>query len=99
MSFTSARRSRARFAWVMAVAILLAGIAQAAHYHESELAGGSSDVHCLVCLYAAGAAGPPSVVQAVSPGRRYCTDSTSPATVLILSRQPVPYEARGPPLS
>ncbi len=99
MSFAAAPRSRRRVALVMAVVILIAGIVQAAHYHKSELAGGAPDVHCLVCLYAGGSAGPPTVAQVLPPSPSHCSYSFPTATVPLLEHRTAPYQARGPPLS
>src|SRR6185437_12677015 len=46
-------RWRRRITVFLAMAVLLAGLAQAAHYHRDNLARGSTDVHCLLCLFAA----------------------------------------------
>jgi hypothetical protein len=99
MSLISASRSRNRIALVMAVTILLAGIAQAAHYEKSELAGGRPDVHCLVCLYAGGAAGPPAIAQVLQALPSSCSYTFPSNTVPPPSHCVAPYEARGPPLS
>ena len=103
MSLLSLPRSRRRLfrrvALVMAVAILFAGIAQAAHFHKDELAGGATDVHCLLCLFAASTAGPPAIVQPARPvAARYCNYRLPSSSVPPLGHHPVPYEARGPPL-
>jgi hypothetical protein len=91
---------RRRIALAMAVAILFAGIAQAAHYHKAELARGSTDVHCLLCLFAAGSAGPPA---AGLPAPAIATRSwpyEPPASITRpQSRCGACYDARGPPLS
>ncbi len=92
-------RPRRRIALVVAVAILLAGIAQAAHYHKAEPARGTTDVHCLLCLFAAGTAGPPVIAAALPPPTRYSSYLFPPALVVPRTHQPVPYEARGPPLA
>jgi hypothetical protein len=84
---------------MMAMAILLAGIAQTAHHHESEFPGGASDVHCLLCLYAAGAAGPPAFGRPARLSQGYCIAALPCANVHPPSHRPVPYEARGPPHS
>ena len=84
----------------MAVAILIAGIAQAAHYHKAELARGSTDVHCLLCLFAAGSAGPPVHVQPVPVTAARSWPYHFPASITRpQSRCGACYDARGPPLS
>jgi len=95
--FSSARLRR-RIAMVMAVAVLIAGIAQAGHFHKLEL-GQHSDVHlqCLLCLYSAGTAGPPEVarlVQGAVTHRAYVAPAIAslPQDTAIAS-----YDARGPP--
>ena len=84
--------------WLVGIAIMLAGIAQAAHYHRTELARGTTDVHCLLCLFAGGSAGPPAIAQALPGAPRYRTYRFSLTTVRAPNHHPVPYEARGPPL-
>jgi hypothetical protein len=91
-------RSRRHIAWVVVVAILLAGIAQAAHYHKTELARGTTDVHCLLCLFAGAQAGPPAIAQALPAAPRYYTYRSPLTTVCPPSHHPAPYQARGPPL-
>ena len=83
----------------MAVAVLFAGIAQAAHYDKSELTRGDPDIHCLLCLFAAGSAGPPAPAQLVPcAAPRYCS-YRFPSTILCpQSHDPASYDARGPPL-
>jgi hypothetical protein len=83
----------------VALAILLAGIAQAAHYHKTELARGTTDVHCLLCLFAGSSAGPPSIAQALPGAVRYCSYRFPLTDVRARNHHPVPYDARGPPLS
>lgn len=87
-----------RITLVVMLAIVLAGIAQAAHYHKSEPTRGTTDVHCLLCLYAGGAAGPPAITHAVPGAVRYSSYRFPAASILPLTHQLVPYEARGPPL-
>jgi hypothetical protein len=104
MSSSSPLRSRPRPArrlvLAVAAAILFAGIAQAAHFHKDELTGGqTTDIHCLLCLFAAGSATPPAIpVQPVQSAVRYCSYRFPSSGVCPPSHQPVPYEARGPPL-
>lgn len=86
-----------RITLLVVFAILLAGIAQAAHYHKSEPTRGTTDVHCLLCLYADGAAGPPAIARAVPGAVRYSSYRFPAASVLSLTHHSVPYEARGPP--
>lgn len=95
---TSQPRSRRYIAWVLAAAILLAGIASAAHYHKTELARGTTDVHCLLCLFAGASAGPPTIAQAVQGAARYCSYFYPVASVCTANHHPAPYQARGPPL-
>jgi hypothetical protein len=95
--FSSARLRR-RIALAMAVAVLIAGIAQASHFHKLE-PGQHTDVHlqCLLCLYAAGTAGPPEVarlIQGAVARRCYISPAVAspPQDAAIAS-----YHARGPP--
>lgn len=100
-SRTLSPRPRRRIALVLVLAILFAGFAQAAHFHKDELAGHESqtDIHCLLCLYAASTAGPPALaVRAAPPAPRY----GRACHVLALPdfrSNPAPYEARGPPVA
>jgi hypothetical protein len=77
---------------------LLAGIAQAAHYHKDELGNLSgTDLHCVVCLYAGGTAPPPilpTVPAAVPPYRDYRPPHSIPCPESIFAAS---YDARGPP--
>jgi hypothetical protein len=94
----SSQRLRRRIALFMAVAVLIAGFAQAGHFHKLE-AGTHNDVHlqCLLCLHSASSAGPPAVVrlvQSVIAQRLY----TLPAVASMACDATVAsYEARGPP--
>ena len=92
-------RSRRHIVCVVAVAILLAGIAQAAHYHKGELTRGTTDVHCLLCLFAGSSAGPPAIAQAMQGPPRYSSYRFPSTIVSLPNHHPAPYEARGPPLS
>ena len=97
-TFFRQARTRRHIAWALAVAIFLAGIAQAAHYHKDDLQSGTTDVHCLLCLYAASTAGPPPVVQLVQGNVQRCCSYRCPAA---LPRPQLDdaasYDARGPP--
>lgn len=99
MPRTLSARPRRRIALLLVLAIVFAGFAQAAHFHQDELAGHKSqaDTHCLLCLFAAGTAGPPTIVARVAtPAPRY-------ARAVFFSQRPrhraaaAPYEARAPP--
>ncbi|HEX4025857.1 MAG TPA: hypothetical protein VHX52_14315 [Steroidobacteraceae bacterium] len=94
-------RLRQRIALAMAVAILFAGIAQAAHYHKDELVHpGSTDVHCLLCLYAAGTAGPPAIASLVPDGGPRQRDYRPPHSIPCpFGIRVASYDARGPPLA
>jgi hypothetical protein len=77
--------------------VLCAGIAQAAHFHKSELAR-SAHVHCLLCQFASGSASLPSLAQAIKPPvpHRYrfrCVETDACPVSSELAR----YDARGPP--
>jgi len=91
-------RMRRRIALAMAIAILLAGVAQAAHYHKDEQGTfGGADPHCLLCQYAGGTAALP-VLPAVPPApplyRDYHPPHSIPSPEGILTAS---YDARGPP--
>ncbi len=91
-------RARHRIALVLAVAVLLAGIVQATHLHKDDLTGGNGDKHCLVCLYAAGNAAPPTPMQLVRPMALPLRVALRPSKLPCPhSLAPAPYDARGPP--
>jgi len=91
-------RVRRRIALAMAIAILLAGIAQAAHYHKDKQGTfGGTDPHCLLCQYAGGAAALPvlpAVPPALPPYRDYHPPHSIPCPEGIVAAS---YDARGPP--
>jgi hypothetical protein len=91
-------RARRHVAWLVAAAIMLAGIAQAAHYHKAEIARGTTDVHCLLCLFAGSSAGPPAIPQALPGAVRYCSYRFPADSLCPPAHHPAPYQARGPPL-
>ena len=91
-------RVRRRIALAMAVAILLAGIAQAAHYHKDKQGDfGGADPHCLLCQYAGGTAALPALPTLPSAPPLYRDyhpphSTRCPEGILLTS-----YDARGPP--
>jgi len=89
---------RRRIVCLMALSTLIAGIAQAAHYHKDDPARSSSaDVHCLLCLYASSTAGPPAL-QRVPHVKAACLDYRPPHSIPCPeSLHAASYEARGPP--
>jgi len=91
-------RSRRRVALALAVAVLLAGIVQAAHYHKDELGHlAGTNVHCLLCLYAGGTA-PLPVLPAVPAAPPPNRDDRSPRSIPCLGGIfAASYDARGPP--
>lgn len=94
----SRRHLRWRITRALAVAILLAGIAHAAHYHKGLAHFGSLDVHCLLCQYAGGTAAPPQLPDFVPEHGPCRWDYLPPAsTVCPHSIYTAPYDARGPP--
>ncbi len=91
-------RARRHIVLVVAAAILFAGIAQAAHFHKAELAGGNGDVHCLLCLYAASSAAPPAPAQLIPATALPLQEARCPADQPCpRSHAPASYDARGPP--
>jgi len=83
---------------LVAFAVLFAGFAQAAHYHKGDLARGSTNVHCLLCLFATGSATPPSMARAMPPpSPRFCSYRCSVTDAGPLSSEAALYDARGPP--
>lgn len=96
------RRARARhcIALLLAAAILLAGIAQAAHFHKDALARGGTDPSCLLCTYAGGCAALPAQVHVAQPPPPWSHPYRFPGTVSVLSSPyAASYEARGPPVA
>lgn len=89
---------RQRLALFVAVAVLIGGIAQAAHYHKTEQTQ-LADVHlqCLLCFSSTGSAGPPDaphmVRSEVPRVLRFIAVSVPAPDRLETSS----YEARGPP--
>lgn len=80
-------------------ALLFAGFAQAAHFHKDELAGyeSQSDIHCLLCLYAAGTAGPPApIARATAPLARHAR-AVLLCPLPYFRRDVSAYQGRGPP--
>ncbi|HEX4051999.1 MAG TPA: hypothetical protein VHY19_14085 [Steroidobacteraceae bacterium] len=99
LSRTLSSGPRRRIILALAFAILFAGIAQAAHFHKDELAGHESqvDIHCLLCLYAAGTAGPPApLARVATPPPRYAR-AVLVCQLPYLRRDASAYQARGPP--
>lgn len=94
----STARLRRRFALFMAVAVLIGGIAQAAHYHKVELAQ-RGDVHlqCLLCMASAGSAGPPDAPRLVQSAVICVVCSAPLPTPRPESLNAASYDARGPP--
>ncbi|HTT03787.1 MAG TPA: hypothetical protein VMF64_00745 [Steroidobacteraceae bacterium] len=96
---TLSPRPRRRIILALVLAILLAGFAQAAHFHRDELAGHESqtDSHCLLCLYATGTAGPPAVTARVAaPAPRYGRRLIA-LRIPLIRADAAPYHARAPP--
>jgi len=91
-------KGRRRLALLLVFAFLVAGFAQAAHYHKINLVRGSTHVHCLLCLFAASSASPPAAAQ--PPSRPACALLDSTVSV-DLRCPPSPalagYDATGPP--
>jgi hypothetical protein len=96
-TFSSAPRRR--IVLTLAFAILFAGIAQAAHFHKDELTGHESqaDIHCLLCLYAAGTAGPPALIARVAAPRPRYARAVLIRQLPYIRRDASAYQARGPP--
>ena len=91
-------RLRRKIVATMAVAVALAALAQAGHFHKDELARlGSTDAHCLLCQYAGGSAPLPALPQlpaAGPPARDHSQPPPIPAPTATLTAS---YDARGPP--
>ena len=82
----------------MAVAVLLAGLAQAGHFHKLD-ARPHGEVHlqCLLCLHSAGSAGPPPAVRLVRAAITPRTCALPAAPALPGDAVVAAYHARGPP--
>jgi hypothetical protein len=98
-SRTLSPRPRRRIVLALVLAILLAGFAQAAHFHKDELSGHESqaDIHCLLCLYAAGTAGPPAPIARVAAPTPRFGRTIFVSSLPDFRAEAAPYEARGPP--
>jgi hypothetical protein len=91
-------RVRRQIVATMVAAVLLAALAQAAHFHKDELVRvGSTDVHCLLCQYAGGTAALPARPQLPAFGvaaRDLSAPVVLPGPTAALTAA---YDARGPP--
>lgn len=91
-------RWRRRIILFLAFAVMFAGFAQAAHYHKGDPGRRSTYVHCVLCLFAAGGATPPSGARAMPPRALcFCSDRCSVNDAGPLSSEAALYDARGPP--
>jgi hypothetical protein len=86
-------------AWLpaLALAVLLAGFAQASHFHKPPDAGTTVNDYCSFCLQHVRQAGAPTQLGAplrIAVFRAQIERHDAPSYVLSLF---VPYEARGPP--
>ena len=91
--------TRWRLVLALSFALVIAGIAQASHFHKS--APGHSqgtDVQCLLCLHAGAGSGPPPSLNSAhfSPARNTLATVVAP---LVTGFATVVYHARGPPKS
>lgn len=93
-------RLRRRLTLALALAVLFAGFAQAAHFHKDELAGHESqtDIHCLLCLFAAGSATPPVAAALKAAPVPTFHGVQRVAMLPPRSRVTASYDARGPPV-
>lgn len=83
---------------LLAFAVLFAGIAQAAHYHKTDLVHGSTHVHCLLCLFATGTASPPALARVIPPpAPRFCSYRCPASISGPVNSETALYDARGPP--
>ena len=94
----SPARLRRRIIAPLVVALVLAALAQAAHFHNDELVRlGSTDVHCLLCQYTGGSAPLPALPQLPSVGLPARDLSEPPVIPGPTSSLKASYDARGPP--
>lgn len=99
-AITTRRRAPVLLHLIVTVALVYAGIVQAAHFHKSEFSGhGKAAQACEICLHSGQGAVPPAVMHTAevlcSALIEVCeTQDTAPRSVLQSS-----YRARGPPLS
>jgi hypothetical protein len=97
-SFLIRIRPLRRIAMAMAVVMLLAGMAQAAHFHQDDSGRvGGADVHCLLCQYAGGHAAAPAVP--LLPSAATAHDISRPRLAIFRAEKilAASYDARGPP--
>jgi len=88
-----------RIAMAMAMVVLLAGMAQAAHFHQDESGRlGGADVHCLLCQYAGGHGAAPAMP--LLPSAATAHDIIRPPLSIFRPEKifAASYDARGPPL-
>ena len=95
------RRPATRWRVVLALsfALVIAGIAQASHFHKSAPGHNQgTDAQCLLCLHAATGSGPPPSLTSAnfSPAR---TAPVTAVATLVAGVAIVVYHARGPPES
>jgi hypothetical protein len=91
-------RWRRRVILFLTLAVLFAGIAQAAHSRKSDLVQGSTHVHCLLCLFAASSASPAALARVIpSRAPRFCSYRCLATSVGAVNSDGMLYDARGPP--
>ena len=92
------RRLRRAVTLLAACAVLMAGLAQAAHFHKDEPARGvDTHLSCLLCMHADRWAGPPELPAVAAPILDLDTLIASPAATLAHPTRVASYDARGPP--
>lgn len=99
-SLQSLRRPllRQSLALLATVALLIAGMAQAAHFHKDDSNRGvDTHLQCLLCLHVDRWAGPPQLPQAVARSLTFIALLVVFATGIVFCRVPRHYEPRGPP--
>jgi hypothetical protein len=100
MNFAFYTRSRLRryLTPLLVVAVLLASIAEASHYHGDEFTSrGDAHLQCLLCMHSAGSAGAPHVPELA---RAAATVRVSPIPQFLVpasGNYTASYDARGPP--
>jgi hypothetical protein len=85
-------------AWGAALALLLAGFAQASHFHKDERAHATTThLQCLLCLHVDRWGGPPDPPRPAPPTLGLLAPIVTVAASIAGREIPHAYHARGPP--
>jgi hypothetical protein len=83
---------------LLIVAVLLASIAEASHYHRDEFTQrGDTHVQCSLCLHSTGSGGTPHLPAVLRSAAIVLVAHFAATPVLVESIGTASYDARGPP--